>query len=194
MLAALHSVLLATLGLSPSPLVATRRAALASAAAAVLCRDRASAATYGGGRASRCDSIFAGTFTDPINHPGGVREITLNADGMGGRDATVMGRRLATVAGGGGRGGSGDGGSMATTATTTTAAAAATTTPTTPTTTATRPTTTATTLTTVGLGWWACRTLPPTAPNHRTRCAGAWPGRSLLAEDGVQPGHREWQR
>ena len=66
MLAALHSVLLATLGLSPSPLVATRRAALASAAAAVLCRDRASAATYGGGRASRCDSIFAGTFTDGV--------------------------------------------------------------------------------------------------------------------------------
>ena len=103
MLAALHSVLLATLGLSPSPHVG-RRAALASAAAAVVCRDRASAATYGGGRASRCDSIFAGTFTDPINHPGGVREITLNADGMGGRDATVLGRRLATVAGGGGRG------------------------------------------------------------------------------------------
>mmetsp|Transcript_31055 Transcript_31055/g.99319 ORF Transcript_31055/g.99319 Transcript_31055/m.99319 type:complete len:182 (+) Transcript_31055:68-613(+) len=108
MLAALHSVLLATLGLSPSPLVG-RRTALASAAAAVLCRDLcaargAIAATYGGGRPSRCDSIFAGTFTDPINHPGGIREITLNADGMGGRDATVMGRRLATVAGGGGRG------------------------------------------------------------------------------------------
>ena len=67
---------------------------------------QATAQTYGGGLPSKCSSIFAGTYSDPINHPGGTRSIVLNLDGAeyGGRDATIFGKRIATVRGGGGAG------------------------------------------------------------------------------------------
>ena len=42
-------------------------------------------------------SVFVGTYTDPNNHPGGTREITL----LPGR---IGAYRLANVKGGGGRG------------------------------------------------------------------------------------------
>lgn len=58
--------------------------------------------TYGGGLESKCSTMFAGTYTDPINHPGGTRKISLNPDFE--RPAVIFGQRLATVSGGGGRG------------------------------------------------------------------------------------------
>ena len=58
--------------------------------------------TYGGGLESKCSTVFAGTYTDPINHPGGTRKISLNPDFE--RPAVIFGQRLATVSGGGGRG------------------------------------------------------------------------------------------
>ena len=42
-------------------------------------------------------SIFVGTYTDPVNHPGGTRTIAFTGTGFGGYE-------LATVRGGGGRG------------------------------------------------------------------------------------------
>ena len=42
-------------------------------------------------------SIFVGRYTDPINHPGGIRDIKL-------LDTNLAGFRLAEVTGGGGRG------------------------------------------------------------------------------------------
>ena len=73
-----------------------RRAAFAAFAAAATAPHAAFA--------SKCDTIFAGTYTDPINHPGGTRKIFLNADlGPGGRN-TLGPFQLAAVKGGGGRG------------------------------------------------------------------------------------------
>jgi hypothetical protein len=42
-------------------------------------------------------SVFLGTYTDPVNHPGGTRTIEFSGTSFGGYD-------LATVKGGGGRG------------------------------------------------------------------------------------------
>ena len=46
---------------------------------------------------------FCGKFSDPINHPGGTRTITL-IDSSPGTAATIGDYRLARVTGGGGRG------------------------------------------------------------------------------------------
>ena len=91
-----------SLKLPPTP---TRRGVLAGVASAFVAQ-QATAQTYGGGLPSKCSSIFAGTYSDPINHPGGTRSIVLNLDGAeyGGRDATIFGKRIATVRGGGGAG------------------------------------------------------------------------------------------
>lgn len=42
-------------------------------------------------------TVFLGTYTDPVNHPGGIRSIALTGVGL-------AGYQLATVTGGGGRG------------------------------------------------------------------------------------------
>ena len=96
------SLILPSLSLKLPP---TRRGVLTGVASAFVAQ-QATAQTYGGGLPSKCSSIFAGTYSDPINHPGGTRSIVLNLDGAeyGGRDATIFGKRIATVRGGGGAG------------------------------------------------------------------------------------------
>ena len=45
-------------------------------------------------------SVFLGRYTDPINHPGGFREISFNEPDASGRPASFGPYRLATVKGG----------------------------------------------------------------------------------------------
>ena len=84
----------------PSSAALSRRSALAGVLAAATSIGPKAAAV-----ASKCDTVFAGTYTDP-NHPGGTREIFLNPDGLGAEGVrTSFGPyRLATVKGGGGVG------------------------------------------------------------------------------------------
>ena len=48
-----------------------------------------------------CSTPFAGTYTDPVNHPGGKRVIKLTVDN---RPAVLKGYKNAIVNGGGGKG------------------------------------------------------------------------------------------
>ena len=87
----------------PAPLVAAALSVmLACTPLPALAGVPGATGTYGGGLESKCSTVFAGTYTDPINHPGGTRKISLNPDFE--RPAVIFGQRLATVSGGGGRG------------------------------------------------------------------------------------------
>ena len=88
--------------LLPAPLVAAALSVILTCARCPPSRVCQATGTHGGGLESKCSTVFSGTYTDPINHPGGMRKISLNPDFE--RPAVIFGQRLATVSGGGGRG------------------------------------------------------------------------------------------
>jgi len=75
----------------------TRRGALKGLSKAAGAYAAAAVVGAQAARAAEGASPFVGRFTDPINHPGGIRDITLS-------DTKLGQFQLATVKGGGGRG------------------------------------------------------------------------------------------
>lgn len=86
-------LILACFGLSTSGFSVSRRTALVEASGAFAVLATASAP----GNAVTGVESFVGTFSDPINHPGGTRTVKLVGDKVGDY-------QLAEVVGGGGRG------------------------------------------------------------------------------------------